>query len=100
MTTRRSFIAGAAAVAGIAAASAVSAPAPAQAATPSTLARELARSLQRNLPEARLSDAITAKIASDIEDNFAIATTFRKGHLKNGDEPACAFAADPAGEPG
>jgi hypothetical protein len=98
MTTRRSFIAGAAAAAGLAAAA--TATAPAQAATPSTLASELARSLQRALPEAKLSDAMAAKIASDIEDNFAIATTFRKGHLRNADEPACAFAADPAGEPG
>jgi hypothetical protein len=98
MTTRRSFIAGAAAVAGAAAAGAV--PAPADAATPSTLARDLARSLQQSLPAAKLTDAMVAKIASDIEDNFIIAVTFRKGQLKNWDEPACAFSADPAGEAG
>jgi hypothetical protein len=98
MTTRGSFIAGAAAVAGLGAVATVTQPA--AAATPSTLASELARSLQRSLPQAKLSDALVAKIASDIEDNFVFAATFRKGHLRNADELACAFAADPAGEPG
>lgn len=99
MTTRRSFIAGAVAVAGVAGvAAATTIPVPAEAATPSTLARDLALSLQRSLPGAKLSDAMVAKIAADIEDNFAIATTFRKGRLKNSDEPACAFSADPEDE--
>ena len=97
MTPRRSFIAGAAAAAGIAAATGAGAPAHA-ATTPSALARDLARSLQTALPAAKLSDELVAKIASDIEDNLAIATTFRKGRLRNADEPSCMFAADPAGE--
>ena len=99
MTTRRKFIAQAAAgvaVATVATTTAV--PTPAQAAPPSSLALELARSLQRSLPAAKLSDALVAKIAGDIQDNFAIATTFRKTRLKNWDEPDCAFSADPVAE--
>jgi len=99
VTTRRKFIAQAAAgVAAATVATAASVPAPAKAAAPSTLALELARSLQRSLPAAKLSDALVAKIAGDIQDNFAIATTFRKATLKNWDEPDCAFSADPAAE--
>ena len=124
MTTRRSFLAGAAsAAAGIAAAAAplstvavaatptpaTPAPAPAPATPaptpapttpppPSQLASDLARSLQRELPQARLSDTLTAQIAGDIEGNFDIAKAFRAGRLRNDQEPDFAFFADPDGE--
>jgi len=115
MTTRRSFLAGAAsAAAGIAAAAAPpstaavaatstpATPAPAPAPTtpppPSQLASDLARSLQRELPQARLSDTLTAQIAGDIEGNFDIAKAFRAGRLRNDQEPDFAFFADPDGE--
>ena len=91
MSTRRAFLgaaaAGAAAVAlnrdGVArAASAGPSPVPKPSATPgptrpSKLARTLAASIQNELPKAHLSDAMTEKIASDIQDNLAIGNAFR-----------------------
>jgi glucose/arabinose dehydrogenase len=68
-----------------------SSPSPKPPPEPSALARELARSLQRDLPQARLPDDLVEKIAGDIESNFDIVKAFRKGGLKNSDEPDTAF---------
>jgi hypothetical protein len=93
MSTRRAFL-GVAAAGAAAAAVALDRDRVAQAATagpsptpkpsaspgptrPSKLARELARSIQAELPKAHLSDAMTEKIAADIQDNFAIGNAFR-----------------------
>ena len=81
-----------------AAASAPPTPAPAASTPPSRLARDLARSLQSSMPQAKLSDALTEQIAADIEGNFAIAKTFRGVRLRNGQEPDFVFFADSDGE--
>lgn len=112
MTTRRSFLAGTiAAAAGIAAASsgtppAASAPAATPSPTPtpppappgptkpSPLALELAKKLQKDLPHAKISDAMAEKIASDIEDGFGLSKAFRKVKFKNWDEPDFVFSAE------
>ena len=90
MPTRRNFIGTAMAIAALTAAgrraqAAPGAPTPTPTKTPapastspSPLAVALAHSLQRGLPEAHLSAAMTAKIAKDINDNFAISVAFRK----------------------
>ena len=66
---------------------------------PSALARELARSLQRDLPQAHLSDAMTERIASDIQDNFAIGKAFRNRKNRNLPPPDFVFAADEESRP-
>jgi hypothetical protein len=100
MSTRKAFLGLTAA--GVATASSLSGKGGAQAATagpspapkpsassaptrPSKLARELARSIQAELPKAHLSDAMTEKTASDIQDNFAIGNAFR--NRQNADLP-------------
>lgn len=111
MRSRRRFIlngiiAAAAAVAGIAARGALAAasaktagkpkPHPTPSPTPkppSTVARALARSLQHDLPAARISDAMTEKIAGDIESLFDISKAFRKQRLHNWDEPDFTYSA-------
>lgn len=93
MPTRRAFLGAAAtgvAAAAIAlnrdgvarAATAGPSPAPKPSASPvptrpSKLARTLAGSIQAELPKAHLSDAMTEKIAADIQDNLAIGNAFR-----------------------
>jgi len=75
-------------------------PAPSSGPTkPSALARELARSLQHDLPKARLSDAMTERIASDIQDNFAIGKAFRNRKNRNLPPPDFVFAADDENRP-
>ena len=113
MLTRRFFIAAAAAVtslvSGLPQALASTpkpkqtpAPKPAASSTstkPSQLARELALSLQRDLPHAHLSDATTEKIASDIQDQFAIGKSFRKMASKHLPPPDFVFAASSEDRP-
>lgn len=95
MTTRRRFISAAAAAIGVAAIGDTSNPQPAQAATkgPSTTALAVARSLQETLPEAKLSDELVEKIAGDIDGYASTAADFRKGALRNWDEPDFVFTA-------
>jgi hypothetical protein len=113
MPTRKVFLAAAMAAAAAAAgplssdtAHAAAKPAPTPRPTPtpgptkpSTLARELARSLQRDLPKAHLSDAMTERIASDIQDNFAIGKAFRNRNNPNLPPPDFVFAADEESRP-
>lgn len=68
-------------------------PTPSGTPTPSPTARALAQWLQRTLRKANLSDALTEKIAGDIEGGFEIATTFQKVRLQNSDEPDFTFSA-------
>jgi len=53
-------------------------PQPSASPHPSPVARALAGSLQNDLPNAHLSDAMTAQIANDIQGNLAIGKAFRK----------------------
>src|ERR1700680_279599 len=77
-----------------------STPAPAPVPTkPSALARELARSLQHDLPKAHLSDAMTERIASDVQDSFAIGKAFRNRKNRNLPPPDFVFAADDESRP-
>jgi len=81
MPTRRNFIGTAMAIAALTAAgrraqAAPGAPTPTPTKTPAPASTS--HSLQRGLPEAHLSAAMTAKIAKDINDNFAISVAFRK----------------------
>jgi hypothetical protein len=113
MPTRKVFLAAAMAAAAAAAgplssgtAHAAAKPAPTPKPTPSpgptkpsALARELARSLQHDLPKAHLSDAMTERIASDIQDNFAIGKAFRKRKNPNLPPPDFVFAADEENRP-
>lgn len=69
-------------------------PSPAPSPGPSRLARELASSLQRDLPAARLSDSMTEKIASDINDNFIINKTFRNQKNRALPPPDFMFVAE------
>jgi len=69
-------------------------PTASSATAPSPLAKELATSLQRGLPNAKLSEAITAKIASDIQDGFAINKAFTNVDNKNLPPPDFVFSAD------
>jgi hypothetical protein len=117
MGTRRSFLAGTiAAAAGIAAASSGASAAPPGSPTPhptptpkpptpppaaaggptkpSAPALELAKKLQKDLPQAKISDAMAERIASDIEDGFSLSQAFRKAKFKNWDEPDFVFSAE------
>jgi hypothetical protein len=67
--------------------------------SPSPLAIELARSLQRGLPNAHLSAAMTAKIAKDINDNLFIANAFRKLRSVALPPPDFVFVASAADRP-
>ncbi len=111
MVTRRIFISAAAAVASLAScmprvlasrSSAGLAPAPNRRPTPaptstptkpSPLATKLAQALQRDLPQAHLSDAMTEKIASDIQDTLVIGASFRKRSNERLPAPDFVFAA-------
>jgi hypothetical protein len=112
MPTRKTFLAAATAVTASAAtlraapaqAGAAPTPAPtssaqAHAAKPSLLATERARSLQRGLPKAHLTDATTQLIAKDIDDNFAIADTFRGRSTAGLPPPDFVFTASDADRP-
>lgn len=113
MPTRRVFLAAAIAATAAAsgpiardAASAAAHPSPTPTPTPSpgptkptALARELAKSLQRDLPKAHLSDTLTERIASDIQDNFAIGKAFRNRSRRNLPPPDFVFAADDENRP-
>lgn len=114
MPTRKVFLAAAIAAAAAAsgplssdaAAHAAAKPAPTPTPTPSpgptkpsALARELARSLQHDLPKARLSNAMTERIASDIQDNFAIGKAFRNRTKRDLPPPDFVFAADDESRP-
>ncbi len=61
---------------------------------PSAPALELAKKLQKDLPQAKISDAMAERIASDIEDGFSLSQAFRKAKFKNWDEPDFAFSAE------
>ena len=113
MPTRKVFLAAAMAAAAAAAAPlssdtarAAAKPAPTPKPTPSpgptkpsALARELARSLQHDLPKANLSDAMTERVASDIQDNFAIGKAFRNRKNRDLPPPDFVFAADEESRP-
>ena len=60
---------------------------------PSAVSKALARWLQRDLKAAKLSDALTEKIAADIEGGFDITRAFRKERLANAAEPDFTFFA-------
>jgi hypothetical protein len=103
MPTRRSFLAATAGLVAVdlmsteAGASTSSSPAPAATPTPppgpSATARCMAKHLQASLPEAKLDDAITEKIAGDIEGYLGLGKSFRAKKLRNGDEPDFVFSA-------
>ena len=107
MPTRRSFLAATAAIVAVdfmssdsaSGASGASGASPAPAATPkpppgpSATARSLAKHLQTSLPEAKLYDALTEKIAGDIEGYLDLGKTFRATKLRNSDEPDSIFSA-------
>ena len=110
MPTRRSFLAATAAIvavdfmssdsaAGSSGASGASGASPAPAATPkpppgpSATARSLAKHLQKSLPEAKLDDALTEKIAGDIDGYLDLGKAFRDKKLGNSDEPDSIFSA-------
>ncbi|HLW38142.1 MAG TPA: twin-arginine translocation signal domain-containing protein [Candidatus Eremiobacteraceae bacterium] len=69
-------------------------PSPTPSPGPSKLARELAGSLQRDLPAAHLSDSMTEKIASDINDNLVINKTFRNQKNRALPPPDFMFVAE------
>ncbi len=66
---------------------------------PTPLAKELAASLQRSLPKAKLSEAMTDKIASAIQDGFAVNKAFANVDNKNLPPPDFVFSADPEHRP-
>jgi hypothetical protein len=82
-TRRRSEIVG-----GFAAAPAEAAPAPG----PSETAKCMAKYLQTSLQTAKLDDAMTAKIAGDIDGFLDSSKSFRNRGLRNSDEPDFAFS--------
>lgn len=70
--------------------------APAEAAPPpgpSETAKCMAKYLQKSLPAAKLDDAMTAKIAGDIDGFLDSSKSFRKSGLRNSDEPDFVFSA-------
>lgn len=69
------------------------APHPTASPGPSALALALAKSLQKDLPRAHLSDSMTQKIAGDINDNFAINKTFRNKKKRQLPPPDFIFSA-------
>jgi hypothetical protein len=60
---------------------------------PSATARCLAKHLQASLPDAKLDDALTEKIAGDIDGYFGVGKDFRAKALRNSDEPDSLFSA-------
>jgi hypothetical protein len=104
MPTRRSFLAATAAIVAVdfmssdaAAGSTGASPAPAATPKPppgpSATARCLAKHLQRSLPDAKLDDALTEKIAGDIDGYLDVGKAFRAKALRNSDEPDSLFSA-------
>jgi hypothetical protein len=110
MPTRRSFLAATAAIVAVDFMSADSASAnssnasPAPAPTPkaampkpppgpSATARCIAKHLQSSLKEAKLDDALTEKIAGDIDGYLDLGKDFRANALRNSDEPDTIFSA-------
>ena len=63
------------------------APTPTPPPAPSATARSLAKHLQASLKEAKLDDAITEKIAGDIDGFLDLGKAFRAQNLRNSDEP-------------
>ena len=104
MPTRRSFLAATAAIVAVdfmssdsAAGSSGASPAPAATPKPppgpSATARCLAKHLQTSLPDAKLDDALTEKIAGDIDGYLGVGKAFRAKALRNNDEPDSLFSA-------
>ena len=97
MSSRRSFLSTAAVAAAAAGFSGIDIT-PASAAKPkgpSALSVAIAKSLQKTMPDAHLSDARVEKIAGDIDGYAPTAADFRKTRLNNWDEPDFVFAAGP-----
>ncbi len=63
---------------------------------PTALAKELASSLQRGLPRAKLSDALTEKVAEAIQQGLSVADSFR--NKKNAQLPPPDFIFTAASE--
>jgi hypothetical protein len=109
MTTRKLFLRSALSVGLLAAAAhnpaaaATATPAPKPTPTPLTkpgpAARALAASLQQTLVRAKLSDATTQLVASDIQDGFAINEAFRNRSHANLPPPDFVFTATDADQP-
>ena len=106
MPTRRSFLAATAAIVAVdflAADTAIGspgasptptpAPTPTPPPAPSATARCLAKHLQASLKEAKLDDAVTEKIAGDIDGYLDLGKAFRAKALRNSDEPDSVFSA-------
>lgn len=102
MTTRKRFLeraAIAAAASSVLASGGPVAAAPARPPGPSALALALARFLQRTLPKARLSNALTEKIAEDIDGGFAVNAAFRNKSNAHLPEPDFVFVASESDAP-
>lgn len=96
MPSRKSFIAGGAAVAAAGLASLADTPPSAAAPKPPTpFALAQAKELQKVLPHAHLTDELVQKIAGDIDQYAPTAADFRKVRLRNWDEPDFVFKAGP-----
>ena len=67
-------------------------PADAAPAGPSATALCMAKHLQASLPQAKLDDAMTEKIAGDIDGFLDASKSFRDAGLRNGDEPDFVFS--------
>jgi hypothetical protein len=104
MPTRRSFLAATAAIVaadfigadsaiGSPSASPTPAPTPTPPPAPSATARCLAKHLQATLKDAKLDDAITEKIAGDIDGYLDLGKAYRAKALRNSDEPDSVFSA-------
>lgn len=59
---------------------------------PSATAKCMAKHLQSSLPAAKLDDAMTAKIAGDIDGFLDSSKSFRNRGLRNSDEPDFVFS--------
>ena len=102
MPTRRSFLAATAAIvaadimggdSAIGSPSATPTPSPTPTPPPSATARCLAKHLQASLKAAKLDDAMTEKIAGDIDGYLDLGNTYRAKALRNSDEPDSVFSA-------
>ncbi len=104
MPTRRSFLAATAGIVAVDLMAADSAtgspsatptptPTPTPPPAPSSTARCLAKHMQATLKEAKLDNAITEKIAGDIDGYLDLGGTFRAKKLRNSDEPDTIFSA-------
>jgi len=105
MPTRRSFLAATAGIVAVefmsadpsSASSSSATPAPTAAPKPppgpSATARCIAKHLQASLKDAKLDDALTEKIAGDIDGYLDLGKDFRAKALRNSDEPDTIFSA-------